>query len=180
MICEWCHHQYRGFMCRLQTATPPVLVDSEEDVALNDGLINFPPAFKNHITWDEHGDSVKQKGHKGNVSLSKSTRHPLRMHRANICTWMGWRGNGQRTLWPGQYVYAFLLHTSRFTIWIYYIYTISLCHVELHKSLLIHLQILGGGRRDELAGRASSDGSCDSEMSAVPQWQSANATWMRS
>lgn len=37
-------------------AAPPVLVNSEEDVA---EMITFPPAFKNHIKWAEHRGSLK-------------------------------------------------------------------------------------------------------------------------
>lgn len=84
--------------------------------SLNDGQINFPPAFKNYITWDEFRGSLKWNGHKGNVSPSKCTLHALRMHTEQTYVHESAIGNGQRTLWLGQYgaaLYSFSSHTSR-------------------------------------------------------------------
>lgn len=83
-----------------------LLVDPEQDVDRFTSLRLLRITLR-EMSSDALQDRKKKKKHQGNMNLSKSSASFQSTHRTNMRTWIGWRGNGQRTLCLCQYASAF-------------------------------------------------------------------------
>lgn len=136
------------------TAAPPVLVDVEENVASKMEKITslqLPritlPKMSSEMLWNK--EAIKVTWVPENALFLKNA------YRANMRTCIGWRGNGQRTLWLDQYV-----STPTPSYYIQYFQK---------DSHLIYLQIFGGERQAKLAGAARSSCHGTSAVTAATQ-----------